>query len=421
MLFFVDKLFMKDHEREALEAALNAAAPDGGSWELGEWTYNDSKSKGFDTYESLKKALDAAAPDGETWTRGKEAFYAIIDPIIVRREKNAKKTIKWFFIIALIAMSIGWVRGSIEMKREDAKNAAQTQSQTQVQTPAQVHQQAILMAKAGQILLAEGWESGSFTVGTVDLSKDKSTAGQGAYNEQGARSPAEIVGFLKSGSSNANELLNQIKSGDTDATTNQILDPENWIAVQSLVSFNYKGNTYLNDGTNANAGTKDGHEGEIFLMFINPTTGKATYVRGACANPQTVAPVIVTKTDTITNTIVEYRDKIVNVPYEVVKWKTKYITKYVYIHDKDKGKGKDPTLDPYAQGNAPIGGGQNEDPGPGTYIDPDDMDQPPDDEYVVPDPPSSSSATSSTPAPTPEAGATTLDAPATGTVTAPGQ
>lgn len=46
---------------------------------------------------------------------------------------------------------------------------------------------------------------------------------------------------------------------------------------------------------------------------------------------------------------------------------------------------KDPASnDPAAQGNAPEGGGLNEDPGPGTYIAPEDMEQPPADPYVAP-------------------------------------
>jgi len=51
--------------------------------------------------------------------------------------------------------------------------------------------------------------------------------------------------------------------------------------------------------------------------------------------------------------------------------------------DTDEHK-KDPSKDPAAQGNAPTGGGKNEDTGPGTYISPDNMATPPPEVRVNP-------------------------------------
>jgi len=48
---------------------------------------------------------------------------------------------------------------------------------------------------------------------------------------------------------------------------------------------------------------------------------------------------------------------------------------------------KDPSKDPYVQGNAPTGGGKNADSGPGTYVPPTQMQQPPATPYVPPAPP----------------------------------
>lgn len=48
---------------------------------------------------------------------------------------------------------------------------------------------------------------------------------------------------------------------------------------------------------------------------------------------------------------------------------------------------KKPERDPYPRGNAPIGGGPNADPGPGTYIPPQEMEQPPTPPRVDPAPP----------------------------------
>lgn len=48
---------------------------------------------------------------------------------------------------------------------------------------------------------------------------------------------------------------------------------------------------------------------------------------------------------------------------------------------------KDPSQDPYAQGNAPTAGGLNADPGPGTYIEASAMPQPPAVVHISPAPP----------------------------------
>jgi hypothetical protein len=49
--------------------------------------------------------------------------------------------------------------------------------------------------------------------------------------------------------------------------------------------------------------------------------------------------------------------------------------------------GKEPSQDPYPRGNAPVGGGPNSDPGPGQYIAPENMQQPPSQPYVAPQAP----------------------------------
>ncbi|OYX38818.1 hypothetical protein B7Z00_01560, partial [Candidatus Saccharibacteria bacterium 32-50-10] len=61
---------------------------------------------------------------------------------------------------------------------------------------------------------------------------------------------------------------------------------------------------------------------------------------------------------------------------------------------------KQPSKDPYPQGNAPVGGGTNVDPGPGTYVPPTQMTQPPSTPRVNPTtPPPAPPATTSTPKP----------------------
>lgn len=88
---------------------------------------------------------------------------------------------------------------------------------------------------------------------------------------------------------------------------------------------------------------------------------------------------------------------------------------------------KDPSKDPYPQGNAPEGGGLNEDPGPGDYVAPENMVQPPAEPYVAPAPPTPVEPTipeGSEPDdimyPEPEKDAPTPEAPAEGEVRVPG-
>lgn len=100
--------------------------------------------------------------------------------------------------------------------------------------------------------------------------------------------------------------------------------------------------------------------------------------------------------------------------------------------DNEKVKPKNPKDDPAVKGNAPKGGRENEDPGPGKYTAPSETTKPSSEPRVNPDPPTSpSSSTSSSnipkgsepdsvPAPAPEKAAPAPDKPATGTVTVPG-
>ena len=57
--------------------------------------------------------------------------------------------------------------------------------------------------------------------------------------------------------------------------------------------------------------------------------------------------------------------------------------------------------DPYPQGHAPIGGGENEDPGPGPYVPPEDMPSPPPTPYTPPPSPTATPTATPTPPPSP--------------------
>lgn len=96
--------------------------------------------------------------------------------------------------------------------------------------------------------------------------------------------------------------------------------------------------------------------------------------------------------------------------------------------EKPKCNPKDPKKDPSSKGNAPKGGGKNEDQGPGEYQPPSKVTEPPATQRVNPDPPKPTPSTDipigstsdNTEAPKPEENAPTPGNPATGTVTVPG-
>lgn len=86
---------------------------------------------------------------------------------------------------------------------------------------------------------------------------------------------------------------------------------------------------------------------------------------------------------------------------------------------------KIPSQDSAPRGNAPVGGGTNLDPGPGTYVPPAQMVQPPATPYVAPAPPvvttpPVTSTPDPAPAPSPQVSAPPASAPATGCSPAPG-
>ena len=292
----------------------------------------------------------------------------------------------WFVILAsLAAIMATIVLAVVCLGLIPSNNIAATTTKTSPTTTSTVTTEG----KADKVLQANKWKSGEYLLeNSVDESKDKSTTGSGAFDQRGFKTPAGTIAFLKSGSKSANALLTSIMDG-SGTTKEEVLSDSNWIAVQSLVPFKYPGNTMFKNDVIVGAGRRDGSTGDIFMLFISPSTGKAVAVRGACANPQAFIPTPTRpeKPPTLT--------------------------------------AKDPSKDPYPRGNAPTGGGKNLDSGPGTYIPPTGMVHPPASPRVNPPAPKptappAGSKPDPTPAPAPEPMAPTPDAPATGYSPAPG-
>jgi hypothetical protein len=234
------------------------------------------------------------------------------------------------------------------------------------------------------ILAAVGWQPGSYTL-DVDVSKDTSKAGEGSFTAQAVRTPQELVEFFGASSPAAEEIITSVSSTTGDSVED-VRNLGNWVAVQGLAEFTYPGNTSFKDGRITGAGVRKGKAGEIFLLYL-PTTATAPpiAVRTACGNPQTVLP-----------------RPAGPVPAGPPP-------------PKGELTPKDPSQDPWPRGNAPVAGGPNADPGPGPYVPPEEMEQPPATPRVNPPPPVSPPPNvheDPAPAPRPEQEAPTPVSPA---------
>ena len=124
----------------------------------------------------------------------------------------------------------------------------------------------------------------------VDESKDTSTTGDAGVNKDGFKTVDQVVNWLSSGSAEGEKTINAIVSL-SDATREDILNPANWVRVQSLVDFTYRGNNGLDpDGNLTDMGERDGKSGDIFFAFVNPINHSVVYLRGACGNVQLYTP-----------------------------------------------------------------------------------------------------------------------------------
>ena len=235
-----------------------------------------------------------------------------------------------------------------------------------------------------QTLINAGWPEDSFTIlssntiGDFRPDVDPSSAGEGRFAPGDINYPEEMIEFLSSDSRSSEAVLNFI-ANETGATREEIIDVENWLSIQSWIPFTYPENTAFVYGEVKTADKRSGEAGEIFLAYVNITDDKVIILvmRGVCGNPQIGIPV--------------------------------------------PGGGleaKDASQDPAARGNAPQGGGPNQNPGPGEY-DPNPT-QPSEENRVDPEPPAPTPPKDPgiiydpTPAPPPERGAPTPSNPAEG-------
>ncbi len=131
----------------------------------------------------------------------------------------------------------------------------------------------------------------------VDNTNDPGT---GVYGEE-IRTPADAVEFLDSDTPQARAALKaaiqQTSEDDAKTTKTQLLDEDNWVAVQFNESVVWEGNTYYYNGPQRADREKVDNKSSIALIFVPPAQverGEVTSLfalRGACANPQYRLPI----------------------------------------------------------------------------------------------------------------------------------
>lgn len=195
------------------------------------------------------------------------------------------------------------------------KEVSTVQAETQIVSAGEIQRQ-----RADQILAGAGWTPGTYKLTGIEVSQDTSTAGEGSFVQESIQTPEQMIAWLQSGS-DAALTVEQHLAEVTGNSADQIHDPGNWVAVQSLVDFTYPGNTGFDGSNVVEAGSKAGTAGEIFLLYLpvvnaadnasqeevaqatTDANAKAVAVRRACANPQMVLPTPVVDQPEETTTI----------------------------------------------------------------------------------------------------------------------
>lgn len=322
----------------------------------------------------------------------------IMATIIVFMTKEYTKTFRTIIMAILVLVAIIYFSVFVIITPKETIDTTKSTTETTAEptpttspTPTVAPTKPDAMDMAKKLLEESGWKPDEYELVEVDPSKDGSTTGDAGFTDTNIKNAKEMVAFLKSDKKGAPALYNWIIE-ETGDTRGDVLNEANWVAVQPNVPFVYPNNTGFINGLVVDVGERDGSSGDIFMLYISKS-GSGVPVRGACANPQKDMPTPPTPTPTPTK------------PPAPTPTPTPKPTPSLAP--------KDPSKDPAPQGNAPEGGGLNEDPGPGEYIAPSDMVQPPAETRVDPPKPTYVGlAPEASPTPAPSVGVSPTPSPA---------
>lgn len=169
-----------------------------------------------------------------------------------------------------------------------------------------------IISAAIEIMKAEGWIQGEDYEFVNDGQSDGAAKGlQYDYAPKGTYNPHEVINHLTStvnGKAEHAAMVDYLKEPNSDGE----LNPESYHFVKATHDFEYRYNSGIKDGVISHNDTtriSRGYKGQIFILYISPSTGGYLTLRALCANLQFLFPSPdVPETTTIMSTTVPETD-----------------------------------------------------------------------------------------------------------------
>jgi len=167
---------------------------------------------------------------------------------------------------------------------------------------------------ATRAMLNQGFTDNQFVIGEDQVNWSESEAnerGGGAFQQETPKSADEVVDQLIADTEASQAAMEELLT-QSEATNEQLHNPDNWVAVQFTVESTWAGNTALKGGEAVSAGTRQSAEGDVAWLFVHPAKCQkvapadaedgevpvdaippeeaVTAHRAGCGNPQTELP-----------------------------------------------------------------------------------------------------------------------------------
>lgn len=233
---------------------------------------------------------------------------------------------------------------SVASNKVDALTERQTECESSTTATIDKNLEECRVSAVKAYMAQQGFKATEFTVGEENLDRSYTelhAAGSAKFWDT-IDSRKKLQELFRSTDPGAIAAVNRVLE-KVDATRGVALDIDNWEVVQASVATEISGNHGIVNGKAVNFGTRNSAPGDAVWLFIDTDSCQVATAKSTEAGN----------------------------PPEVI---------IIRVGCSNPGENlwpKDPSQDPAVKGKAPVGGGTNVDPGPGTYIPPAQMDQPP--------------------------------------------
>lgn len=288
-------------------------------------------------------------------------------------------------VSAVFQYGLPWL-GNIVAQTPPSKASAQLNSNP---TLAQCRVDAVVA-----YMQSQGFEDGDYVIGEENIDPTAPgllETGSLAFGKDGQNvlTNDALQAMFDSSEPTAQAVRNSQTAKFPSVNEDILFDAQKYEIVQSLIPTQTLGNTGYVNGLVVSMGTRINDPGDGAWLFVDT---EACVVPVAEVQPATAKPGDPPAVGLIRPGCINPGDNLV----------PNLVPSPPPVCTPDKPCKDSPTLDPYPSGNAPVGGGPNVDPSPGTYIPPAQMEQPSEQPRVDP----------TAPAPTPGPGPTSDPAPA---------